>query len=43
VTVAASAKLVKTFKGLHLRVRNSLADEDSPMNLALATLAAGRC
>jgi hypothetical protein len=36
---AVPDKLTETFKDLDLRVRNSLADEDSPMNVALATLA----
>jgi hypothetical protein len=35
----ASIKLLRTFKDLDLRVRNSLADEESPMNLAFAALA----
>lgn len=32
-------KLLQTFRDLDLRVKNSLADEESPMNLGLAALA----
>jgi hypothetical protein len=35
---AASAKLLQTFRDLDLRVKNSLANEDSPLRLVLAAL-----
>lgn len=35
---AASAKLLRIFRDLELRVKNSLANEDSPLKLALAAL-----
>lgn len=35
---AASAKLLETFRDLDLRLKNSLADEESPLRLALASL-----
>jgi hypothetical protein len=36
--MAASAKLLRTFRALDLRVKNCLANEDSPLKLALAAL-----